>query len=171
MYQLTGLLFLTVTLAAPQRWIHDRSGHDNGKKAAYFLDNDPSGSSLVSLCIGENGILSSPIRTPTGGYGSITLNATDNLPVPVDSLQSQGSVLVSGNMLFTVNAGSNTLVMFRIDPADPYHPMMVGGPIDTMGEFPNSVTYSPRLQTGTLQRPCPEFTISRQAVQISAAVA
>lgn len=74
-------------------------------------------------------------------------------------------------MLFTVNAGSNTLVMFRIDPADPYHPMMVGGPIDTMGEFPNSVTYSPRLQTGTLQRPCPEFTISRQAVQISAAVA
>lgn len=98
MYQLTGLLFLTVTLAAPQRWIHDCSGHDNGKKAAYFLDNDPSGSSLVSLCIGENGILSSPIRTPTGGYGSITLNATDNLPVPVDSLQSQGSVLVSGNV-------------------------------------------------------------------------
>lgn len=52
-------------------------------------------------------------------------------------------------MLFTLNAGSDTLVMFGIDPEDPWHPKMVGEPISTMGEFPASVAYSEKLKTGT----------------------
>lgn len=40
-------------------------------RAAYFLDNDPAGSSIVSLKIDINdGTLSDPVRTSTGGVGS-----------------------------------------------------------------------------------------------------
>ncbi|TKA62787.1 hypothetical protein B0A55_11911 [Friedmanniomyces simplex] len=37
--------------------------------------------------------------------------------------------------------------MFNIDPEDPWHPRMIGGPADTLGEFPVSVTYSEHLST------------------------
>lgn len=52
-------------------------------------------------------------------------------------------------MLFTINAGSNTVVMFHIDPEDPTNLKMVGSPADTMGEVPVSVDYSDELHTGT----------------------
>lgn len=55
-------------------------------------------------------------------------------------------------MLFTINAGSNTVVMFRIDPEDPTHLTMVGSPASTMGEVPVSVDYSDELHTGTFFR-------------------
>lgn len=44
-------------------------------------------------------------------------------------------------MLFTVNAGSDTVVMFSIDPEDPVHPRMVSAPVDTQGQFPVSLAY------------------------------
>lgn len=59
--------------------------------------------------------------------------------------------------LFTVNAGSNTVSMFAIDPESPRHLRLVGKPVDTLGEFPQSVAYSPRLQTGK----SPTLLISR----------
>lgn len=37
--------------------------------------------------------------------------------------------------------------MFKISPWDPLHPKLVGEPIDTMGEFPMSVAYSPHIKT------------------------
>ena len=49
-------------------------------------------------------------------------------------------------MLFAVNAGSNTLSMFTIDPKNPSKPKLVGSPVDTLGEFPISVDYSPKLR-------------------------
>lgn len=50
--------------------------------------------------------------------------------------------------MFTINAGSNTVVMFNIDPQDPTNLKMVGSPADTMGEVPVSVDYSDELHTG-----------------------
>ncbi|TKA39833.1 hypothetical protein B0A55_13554, partial [Friedmanniomyces simplex] len=54
-------------------------------------------------------------------------------PNAADSLGSQNSVVVSGDLLFTVNAGSDTVVMFRIDKEDPCHPKMIGEPASTLG--------------------------------------
>jgi hypothetical protein len=38
--------------------------------------------------------------------------------------------------------------MFFIDKDDPWHPTLVGKPADTLGEFPMSVAYCPKLKTG-----------------------
>ncbi|KAI6879897.1 hypothetical protein KC360_g7647 [Hortaea werneckii] len=114
--------------------------------AAYFLDNNPNGSAIIALTVGPDGLLKDPVRTSTGGYGAISVNP-DGSPRPVDTLSSQGTVTVKGNMLFTINAGSNTVVMFRIDPEDPTHLTMVGSPASTMGEVPVSVDYSDELHT------------------------
>lgn len=78
---------------------HNHPGKHDGVKAAYFLDNDPAGSSIVSLKVGEDGTLSDPIRTSTGGVGSIGTNTT-GFPNSVDSLMSQGSVVLSGDVYF-----------------------------------------------------------------------
>jgi hypothetical protein len=55
--------------------------------------------------------------------------------------------------LFTVNAGSNTLSMFFIDKADPSAPKLLNT-APTLGEFPSSVAYSPKLKTGTFLSCC-----------------
>ena len=52
-------------------------------------------------------------------------------------------------LLFTVNAGSNTVSVFNIPGNDPTHPELIGSPADTKGEFPQAVAYSPFLETGT----------------------
>ena len=38
--------------------------------------------------------------------------------------------------------------MFLIDPSAPLYPKLIGKPVDTQGDFPQSVTYSPQLNTG-----------------------
>lgn len=51
--------------------------------------------------------------------------------------------------LFTVNAGSNTLSVFHIPKDDPEHPQLLCSPVDTLGDFPQAVAYSPLHKTGT----------------------
>ena len=65
-----------------------------------------------------------------------------------DPSKALGSLLTLLKYLFAVNPGSNTVAMFFIDKDDPYHPKLIGSPADSMGEFPVSVAYSPRLKTG-----------------------
>ncbi|KAK5159971.1 hypothetical protein LTS14_002077 [Recurvomyces mirabilis] len=93
--------------------------------------------------VSANGTISNPQRTSTGGKGSIASDGT--APLARDALISQGSVIVGGEYLFTVNAGSNTLAMFSIDPQDASRVTLVGAPASTLGEFPMSVTYSDTL--------------------------
>jgi hypothetical protein len=50
--------------------------------------------------------------------------------------------------ILTINAGSNTVSMFYIKPFDPLHPVLVGRPASTLGQFPMSVAYSSVLSTG-----------------------
>lgn len=110
------------------------------KKALYFLQNNPAGSSLLALHL-NNGQASNPVKTSTGGIGSAVVNATTGLPMRPDSLQSQGAVVTGDDYIFTLNSGSNTFAMFKVDPIDPTHPIMMGQPVDTMGDFPISVAY------------------------------
>ncbi len=51
-------------------------------RAAYFLDNNPAGASIISLQIAEDGTLSYPVRTSTGGKGLMALSAGANGAVP-----------------------------------------------------------------------------------------
>lgn len=86
---------VSAVLAAP--WNHAQGRDGSSGKTAYFLDNDPSGSSIVSLKIGADGKLSNPVRTLTGGNGAIATNKT-GFTDDVDTLDSQGSVVVSGDV-------------------------------------------------------------------------
>ncbi|KAJ8061419.1 hypothetical protein OCU04_009240 [Sclerotinia nivalis] len=149
MHLFQPLLLTSIVLAAaisPRQ--HSR------RAAAYFLDNNPNGSSIIAMEIcREDGTLSSPVRTSTGGKGMLALNApvANSTAAPAigsqDTLFSQNSIIVSGNKLFTVNTGSKTVAMFSIDPNNSLHPRMIGSPVDTMGEFPAAVAFSSKLKT------------------------
>lgn len=94
--------FLTIgtVLSATVSAIPIDHGHWQGSwpqqyaaKAAYFLYDDPSGSSIVSLQIGNNGQLSDPVMTSTNGFGAIGTNTT-GFPNEADALMSQYVYLI-----------------------------------------------------------------------------
>ncbi|RFU75751.1 3-carboxymuconate cyclase [Trichoderma arundinaceum] len=125
MRQLLYLLVATPFAVAFKR--HDR--------VLYLQDNDARGNNIISVKVsGVDGTLSAATRTSTGGSGISQLVAV-----------SQDSVTVSGNYLFTVNAGDNTLSAFIINPRDPLHPRLLGSPAATLGHAPVSVAYSDKL--------------------------
>lgn len=95
-----ALAFAPAALAAPWggwwNWNHWNPSHQTGK-AAYFLDNDPAGSSIVSMRIDENGLLCDPERTSTHGKGANGMHST-GFKNTADSLFSQDAVVVSGEV-------------------------------------------------------------------------
>ncbi|MCJ1237611.1 hypothetical protein MMC14_005598 [Varicellaria rhodocarpa] len=109
-------------------------------KALYFITNDAN-NSVVAIPISKNGTLSDGSLTATGGAGSNEVDATGK-PLAPDALSSQGSVRVAGKHVFAVNAGSNTLSMFKISAHDPTKLTLVGNPIDTAGDFPVTLAIS-----------------------------
>ncbi|RDL38388.1 Uncharacterized protein BP5553_02728 [Venustampulla echinocandica] len=122
-----------------------------GNRAAYFLDNNPAGSSIIALKISsKDGTLSDPMRVSTGGKGLYAqgVSADGGPPVAVgaDTLFSQDSVVVSANYLFTVNSGSNTVSLFWINENDPTNPKLINT-ASTLGEFPAAVAYSADIET------------------------
>ncbi|CAJ2503473.1 Uu.00g108670.m01.CDS01 [Anthostomella pinea] len=145
---LITLGLVTAGLSSPTPW-RGPHGHDAAKKVIYFLNVDPSGSSVVAIEVGHNGMLmNSTAVTSTEGTGSQAINQTaiPEAPVTADPLQGQDAVTVVGNYLFTVNSGSDTAVMYRIDPANPLHLEMVGKPMSTLGEVAMSIAYSAKLE-------------------------
>ncbi|PFH60223.1 hypothetical protein XA68_11288 [Ophiocordyceps unilateralis] len=129
----------TSVLAAPQETAP--------KRVLYFLDSNPSDASIFAVPMNDDGSLqdaNSVVQTKTGGIGAIgrDMNGT----VRVDPLFSQDSIVVKGNQLFTVNAGSNSVSRFFIPETDPLHPMPLGEPVSSGGEFPNSVAFSEKNQ-------------------------
>lgn len=115
-----------------------------GRKALYFISN-AAVNKVVALKVATDGTLSDGSITCTGGAGMAGVDAA-GLPAIPDALFSQGAVKVSRSSLVAVNAGSNTITMFNIDPTDPTKLTMVGSPVDTLGEFPVSVTLSSVLK-------------------------
>jgi len=88
MHALTYLLLPALVSAIP---VDHRNSPDN--RAAYFLNNDPAGSSIISLKISvEDGTLSSPVITSTGGKGLIGMTASStggNATINMAGKQSQ----------------------------------------------------------------------------------
>ena len=141
---------LSVAFAAPNSIDKRR---DNSDRAIYTLSNDPNGAHILALALNQdNGQVSSPTLTSTGGKGLVGFNigppfGTAGSNAGPDGLSGQGAVKVAENYLFTVNPGSNTLSMFTIHPGDALHPHLVREPVNTQGEFPTSVGYSKKHQT------------------------
>jgi hypothetical protein len=113
----------------------------NAPKAVYFMTNAKP-NMIAALKVDANGQLSDGSMTLTGGDGSVQVDPMTGQPTVPDALSSQGSVRVAGNMLFNVNAGSNTASMFMIDQNDPTKLTMVGQPANTAGEFPVTMAVS-----------------------------
>jgi len=105
--------------------------------AVFFITNEPDGNFVVSADIGSDGKLI--LRQAVSTFGVGAHGITD--PVGPDPLFSQGSVKTSpvSNILVTVNAGSNTLSIFSINPSDPAALTMIGKPVSSEGEFPMSL--------------------------------
>lgn len=115
-------------------------------KAVYFITNTEE-NSVVSIPIGSDGLLTDHgvTFTETGGRGLGGTGAT-GAPAMPDSLFSQGAVTIVDDLLFAVNAGSNTVSLFEISSEDPCKLTLIGSPKSTGGEFPVSVTYSSELK-------------------------
>ncbi|KIJ62818.1 hypothetical protein HYDPIDRAFT_29968 [Hydnomerulius pinastri MD-312] len=107
--------------------------------AAYFITNEVSGNYVVAGSISNTGSLTLSTATSTGGKGS------HNNGTGPDPFFSQGAVATSQltSYLATVNAGSNTVSLFFINPLDPTHLEMIGSPVSSGGEYPIAVAFSP----------------------------
>lgn len=94
-------VLLPIFMAGP-RVAHAQSDQPG---AVYVLTNDPAGNAVLVYGRGGDGSLTPFGSFATGGAGSGT------------GLGSQGAVIVSDNhqLLFAVNAGSNTISAFRIE--------------------------------------------------------
>ncbi|KAF3926255.1 hypothetical protein ABW20_dc0104595 [Dactylellina cionopaga] len=90
--------------------------------AVYFQTNClDSPNEIIACGIKEDGTINTHKRYKTGGKGGASLAKVKSKAIgpATDALFSQHSVIVGGNYLFTVNAGSNTVSMFIIDKEDP----------------------------------------------------
>ncbi|KXH42919.1 hypothetical protein CSIM01_06027 [Colletotrichum simmondsii] len=110
-------------------------------KAIYTITNDQA-NSVIAIPISSNGMLAKGATFSTGGFGSNFLDGTSNEPAAPDALASQSALIIAGNSLFAVNAGSNTVTMFSIDPLNSTKLTMMGQPVPVLGQFPNTIAAS-----------------------------
>lgn len=129
---LTILPFLLPTNAGPASTSQLEVG------ALYTMNNAPTGNFIFSTGIGLDGKLTLGKAFSAQGSGGFPQVFGG------DPLGSQGSMLVSGNRLYAVNAGSNTLATFSINVLSPTEITMIGKPVNTGGDFPVSVAVFPR---------------------------
>ncbi|KAG8954275.1 hypothetical protein FRC04_000500 [Tulasnella sp. 424] len=107
--------------------------------AAYVINNDPSGNSILASNIANDGTLTFGAAISAGGIG---LHGNNTNPNAGDPLFSQDAIKVVGGYLYTVNSGSNTIVMFKINPENPSDLTMIGQPVNSGGDFPLSIAVS-----------------------------
>jgi len=174
MKSLAALVLTGLATASPAAVGAHPKMHGGRRSALYFQDNNPDGTTIISLNIDlETGLLSNPVRTPTGGNGLLAIKNGTNPPtgklcyssspcqplceqasmprcksssdvIVADTTFSQDIVFASDTSIFTANTGSGTISHMVIDPSDPQHPKAAGAPGLVEGGFPNSVAYSPR---------------------------
>ena len=105
--------------------------------ALYFQTNDPAGNHIVVHAIQDDGTVEFVSTEYAGGLGGAL-----NVGHP-DALFSQDSVVIGRNFLYAVNAGSNTIATFKIEPSSPTTISFVKT-VPSGGDFPISLAYSDR---------------------------
>lgn len=120
------------------------SHKSNVAAGVYFITNEPKGNFIVAGTVDANAQVTFVQAVSTRGLGSH--GVTD--PNGPDALFSQGAIKASSatNILATVNAGSNTLSVFSINPQNPVDIKQLGQPVSSGGEFPMSLAID---KTGT----------------------
>ena len=82
------------------------AAHSSGPAGhVYVLSNSPAGNAVLDYSRASNGTLSGPVSYPTGGTGT------------GGGLGSQGAVILDGDDLYAVNAGSNSITRFSVKRA------------------------------------------------------
>ena len=136
-------LYLTVSTLLPSIIAAPLETRTAPAQAIYFITNEDN-NAVVGLNVNSDGSITMGRKTPTGGKGLAGIDAKTNQSAVSDTLFSQSAIKVEGSTLLAVNAGSNTLSMFAISRNSPTNLKMVGKPVDTMGDFPVSVAFSPK---------------------------
>ncbi|KAI8990691.1 hypothetical protein BD414DRAFT_514418 [Trametes punicea] len=108
--------------------------------AVYFITNEPDENMVIAASINSDGTLNLDRAVSAGGRGS----HGQSTPLGPDALFSQGAIKASakGQVLATVNPGSNTISLFSIDPKTPTNIQPLGDPISSEGEFPMSLAFN-----------------------------
>jgi len=140
MKHLSALAVLLVTLAAAlagASYAHADPGNGHGK-LVFVQTNEPSGNRIVVYDRGSDGRLTEAGVQPTGGLGGVAAPGTES-----DHLASQGSLVYDSEhrVLLAVNAGSDTVSLFRVD-GDRLRLVDVE---PSGGQFPASIAVHDRL--------------------------
>ncbi|KAI0369141.1 hypothetical protein BV20DRAFT_968326 [Pilatotrama ljubarskyi] len=108
--------------------------------AVFFMTNEPEENVVMAASIGKDGSLTLEKAVAAGGRGLHGLAS----PPGADGLFSQGGIQASakGQVLATVNAGSNTVSLFSINPKSPTDIAPLGDPVSSEGEFPMSLAFN-----------------------------
>jgi len=108
------------------------ANHDGGRHAVFIQTNAASGNAVVSYSRDSAGHLTKFATYPTGGKGASQDGAV------VDPLASQGSLTYDARhrLLFAVNAGSDSVTVFRVDGARLQRQQVVS----SHGQMPTSVS-------------------------------
>ncbi|MBE1489357.1 lactonase family protein [Plantactinospora soyae] len=93
-------------VADDDRW--DHGGGSEREGLVFVQTNKPLGNTIKVYERGRNGHLTAAGEFETGGLGGATVGP------PVDALASQDSLRYEDGLLFAVNAGSNTVTVFRV---------------------------------------------------------
>ncbi|VDB84190.1 unnamed protein product [Peniophora sp. CBMAI 1063] len=106
--------------------------------ALYFITNSLDENFVVAAQIGEDGIASDVKAISANGVGA------QGQPAKPGALFSQGPVQVNQatNRLAFVNAGSNTVQLFDINPKMPTNITAIGKPVPSGGDFPQSIAWN-----------------------------
>ncbi|WBB69336.1 beta-propeller fold lactonase family protein [Micromonospora sp. WMMD812] len=91
------------------RGSHGKHQEDGDDDALFVQTNKAEGNTIKVYDRDEDGRLAPAGEYETGGLGGFTIGA------PVDALASQGSLTFHDGLLFALNAGSNTVTVFRVD--------------------------------------------------------
>ena len=117
-----GLVFPSTAAAAAEA-----APVDDTPGAVYALTNSPAGNAVLMYARGGDGLLTAGGSFATGGSGTGA------------GLGSQGAVIVSDDhqLLFAVNAGSNSVSAFRIRPGG----LELAATVPSGGVMPSSVAF------------------------------
>ncbi|KAI0766692.1 hypothetical protein BD413DRAFT_480927 [Trametes elegans] len=127
-------------LQALERLIQLAEARLDSHGAVYFITNEPGENVIMAASIGGDGSLVLEKAVAAGGRGLHGIAS----PPGADGLFSQGGIQAStnGQVLATVNAGSNTISLFSINPKVPTDIAPLGDPVSSGGEFPQSLVFN-----------------------------
>ena len=109
-----------------------------GDAVVFVQTNEPNGNHVVVYDVEQNGALTEAGTYATGGNGGAAAPGTES-----DRLASQGSLVYDGaaGLLFAVNAGSNSVSMFRVSGDQ----LQLTTVVPSGGDFPASIALHGRL--------------------------